>query len=57
MVATDGPKSIAPGARWGCPGELGWFRAGGGTYRVGTQSGSGRRSRSTTGTMGVVGAV
>jgi hypothetical protein len=50
MVSTGGPKSIGPGARWGCPGGLGWFRAGGDTHKVGTQSGSDRQSWSTIGT-------
>jgi hypothetical protein len=57
MVATGGPKSIGLGARWGCPGGLGWFQAGGGTRRVGTRSSSSRRSQSTTGTRGVLCAV
>jgi hypothetical protein len=54
MVSTGGPKSIGPGARWGCPGGLGWFRAGGDTHKVGTQSGSDRQSWSTIGTRGVL---
>jgi hypothetical protein len=27
MVSTGGPKPIGPGARWGYPGGLSWFRS------------------------------